>query len=133
MRDKLRVLICGSRDWDSPNQIEMLLDGLLLRTAAADEKLVVIEGCARGADNAAHLWGVDGKLLKHRHFPANWDLYGKRAGPIRNQEMLTKGRPHVVYAFSDDLEASRGTRDMVTRAQKAGLPVYLMSRPPRRD
>lgn len=57
-------------------------------------------------------------------YPAQWNEHGRRAGPIRNQQMLTEGRPDIVVYFHLDIDASKGTRDMVTRSRKAGLPVY---------
>lgn len=61
-------------------------------------------------------------------YPADWEKYGKVAGPIRNQQMLDEGKPDVVYAFTDDLSNSRGTADMCRRANKAGVPVYVIGR-----
>lgn len=65
---------------------------------------------------------------------ADWEKYGKRAGPIRNQAMLDylvlgreSGQTVGVVAFHDGLEASKGTKDMVTRATKAGVPVKLIA------
>ena len=43
--------------------------------------------------------------------------------------MLKEGDPDVVIAFNDDLENSKGTRDMVKIAGAAGKKVYLISRP----
>jgi hypothetical protein len=60
-----------------------------------------------------------------RHFPADWDKYGKAAGPIRNKQMLDEGKPQAVIAFSYDLARSRGTANMVAQARDAGLPVWL--------
>ena len=74
------------------------------------------------------------------HFPAQWrqhDSYGqicwckdkttdrcRGAGPIRNQRMLDEG-PDAVIAFHTNLAESHGTLDMVTRARKAGVPVWV--------
>ena len=101
-RPKLRVLVCGSRDW-----IE-----------------IVIDGVARGADT---LGNICAKRLElpYRRFPANWDLYGKAAGAIRNRQMLTEGRPNLVLAFHKNLQESKGTKDMVTIALRAGIPVVV--------
>ena len=56
-------------------------------------------------------------------FPAKWDLYGRAAGPIRNQEMLDVGKPSLVVYFHSDLKDSKGTKDMVERATKSGIEV----------
>lgn len=65
----------------------------------------------------------------HYSHPADWQKYNKAAGPVRNGEML-KLHPDInlVLAFHDDIDSSRGTADMVARAQKADIEVWLTSR-----
>lgn len=82
----------------------------------------IIAGGARGADNAA----VDWAIVSHAPFTeyhADWEKYGKNAGPVRNQYMLDEGKPDIVLAFPS--KNSRGTWDMVRRAEKAGVPVLI--------
>lgn len=118
-------MICGSRKWDKPIPIDVVVGGLVAVYGRAN--VTLIHGAAPGADSMAASAGA-------RHgvdvldFPARWEELGKRAGPIRNQQMLDEGFPEVVFAFTDDLEASRGTRDMVRRARAMGLPVYVVGR-----
>ena len=59
--------------------------------------------------------------------PANWVKYGRAAGPIRNRRMLELVPPDLVVAFHDDLESSRGTKDMVIAARQAEIPVRLIT------
>ncbi len=40
---------------------------------------------------------------------------------IRNQQMLDEAKPDMVLAFP----GGRGTDDMVSRAEKAGVPVTI--------
>lgn len=121
----MRVLICGSRTWTKPIPTDVVVGGLASVYGATN--VTVIHGAAKGADSmaasAAHRHGVDCE-----DYPADWDTHGKAAGAIRNQRMLDEGRPDVVFAFTDDLAASKGTADMVRRARKAGLPVYVIGR-----
>lgn len=122
----MRVLICGDRNWTDTEVIEDLIIGLGSRCA----DLVLIEGCAKGADHTACVFDDPVYCrLEHAHYPADWTLHGKAAGPIRNAQMLSEGMPEVVYAFHDDLEHSKGTKDMVTKAKRAHVPVYLISHP----
>ena len=58
---------------------------------------------------------------------ANWEFYGKRAGIIRNQTMVSL-LPHYVIAFHEDYENSKGTKDCVERARKYGIFVEFISR-----
>jgi hypothetical protein len=60
-------------------------------------------------------------------YPAQWHKYGRAAGPIRNQQMLAEGKPDLVLAFHDDIDGSRGTKDMVNRARRAGVKVEVIS------
>jgi len=86
----------------------------------------LIHGAAPGADRMA---GEIGGLIGYwvLDFPADWRQHGKAAGPIRNRQMLREGQPDLVIAFHDDLSASKGTRDMVRIARKAGIPVLVYS------
>jgi hypothetical protein len=60
--------------------------------------------------------------------PADWEKYGKAAGPIRNAEMIRRHPDlELVLAFHDNLAISRGTRDMVVLADKKGIPVEVIN------
>lgn len=115
----MNVLVCGDRNWRDYAACEAVAEAL----AYFNEPIEVIHGDARGADRLA---GAACALrgFKVTAYPAQWELYGRRAGPIRNQQMLTIGKPGTVIYFHDDLEHSKGTGDMVRRARKADLAVY---------
>jgi hypothetical protein len=117
----MRLLVCGSRDWTDREFLNRHLDWVFDRTPVS----VVIEGEARGADLMAADWAVSHGIPVER-YPADWEHYGKAAGPVRNQLMLDVGKPEYVVAFTPDLGSSKGTADMVRRARKAGLPVLIL-------
>lgn len=118
---KHRILICGDRFWADKELIRAALEEFGLENIEC-----VIEGEAPGADSlareAAEELGIP--VLK---FPADWKKFGRAAGPIRNQQMLNEGKPTLVWAFHDHIEASRGTADMVRRANKANLEPAIHS------
>lgn len=113
-----RVLVCGDRNWKNAQEIEEIL-------ASFGAGTVVIEGMAPGADTMA---GRAARRLGYEllEYPARWGIYGRAAGPKRNQQMLDEGKPERVYAFHNDIASSKGTRDMIARALKAKLPVVLV-------
>lgn len=114
----MRILICGSRDFEFKELIEL---DLKLRP----DLPTIIEGDAPGADTYARIVAeMCGYPVEK--YPADWEQYGRKAGPIRNQQMLDEGKPDIVWAYFSDVEKSKGTRDMVTRALKAKLPVYAV-------
>ena len=58
---------------------------------------------------------------------ADWELEGKAAGPIRNQRMLDIHQPDLVLAFHRFIANSKGTKDMVDRARKAGVRIKVVT------
>lgn len=60
-------------------------------------------------------------------FPAEWSKYGKRAGPVRNKQMvdymISTGKPVVAIVFYIP-ESSRGSSNMVSQ-----LKTYLPNAP----
>lgn len=111
----MRVLVCGSRSL--PDALPFIAERL--RAVGAT---VVIEGGANGADRQARA----AALVLGLHvmtFEADWGR-GRRAGPLRNQEML-EAKPALVLAFHTDPKLGKGTADMVARAEQAGVPVEV--------
>jgi hypothetical protein len=110
-----RVLVCGSRHWTDKSRIRRAL-------AQFDPGDVLIHGGAQGADTIAGEAARDLGLTVEV-FPADWKTHGNAAGPIRNQRMLDEGKPHCVVAFP--LPGSIGTWDMIRRANKTDIPVFM--------
>lgn len=115
----IKVLVTGDRNWTDINPIMRELYSL-------PKDAIIIHGGARGVDSLA---GLAAKQLglEVRVYPAKWEIYGKSAGYIRNQEMLDAEEPDLVLAFHPDLSKSRGTKDMVNRAMLQGLPVKIIT------
>ena len=110
-----RILICGDRNYKDWMKVREYID-------TVPSTAIIIHGGARGADSIAGNLAVYLKM-KVMKFPADWDKHGKAAGVIRNQQMLDEGRPHLVVYFHKDLENSRGTKDMITRAITNGIEI----------
>lgn len=116
------VLVCGSRDWIAEGPIRREL------TKRKDEISLVIDGAARGADTLAYTVATS-LGLPTRRFPANWNVYGRKAGMIRNQAMLDIGKPDLVLAFHKDITllSSKGTMDMVKKSLARNIPVLILA------
>ena len=125
----MRLLVCGSRTFEDVKVVCDFLDGLNQRGSRVT---TLIHGAARGADNHAAAWAAemndyeDGEI-EILAFPADWDRHGKRAGYVRNQQMLDEGKPNLVVAFVDKpLAESRGTAMMVNLARDAGVKTIVV-------
>ena len=110
----MRLLVCGGRDYSNATRLYQALDAIV----EGKEVECVVEGDAKGADRLAGRWAIDRGLTLIK-FPADWDTYGKSAGPIRNRQMLKEGKPDLVVAFP----GGSGTDHMVRTSMKAGVPV----------
>ena len=80
----------------------------------------VVSGGADGVDHLGEVWAGTHEVPLRR-FPAKWSEHGKKAGPMRNEEMAR---------YADALVAvwdgqSRGTADMIRRATSHGLKVHV--------
>lgn len=106
-----RVLVCGGRDYS--DGVTVMRELLKL-----DPTSIIVHGAARGADSIARFIAEDLGFRTEAH-PADWKKYGKGAGPVRNQAMLDSGID-LVIAFP----GGTGTKDMTTRARKAGVEVH---------
>lgn len=109
----MRVLVCGGRGYSVATVVETTLNDIHSERTVT----TIIQGEAKGADRLGKRWAI-GRGIETIDCPANWTLYGKSAGYIRNSYMLSM-RPDLVVAFP----GGRGTKMMVDIARKAGVEV----------
>lgn len=113
------IAVAGGRDFDDRE----LLDRVLTEALQQDPDMRVITGCAKGADRMTCGWACRNSV-PYQVFRADWNRYGKAAGPNRNHEIIHKGNPDILIAFPGGV----GTADIVRRAEVAGIPVIRQSR-----
>lgn len=111
-----RVIFTGSRKFSDVDAVLKAMNGLL----KIDNDWIVVHGAAAGLDTIADSVADDFGFKIERH-PANWELHGRSAGPIRNQKMLDLGAD-LVIAFPLD---GPGTRHMIKISLEAKLPVLV--------
>lgn len=112
----MRVLVTGSRAWTDAERVYAELN------AVYEPGMVVVHGAARGADRMASDWAKMRGVEEEPHH-ADWDRFGKRAGFIRNWEMVKAGAD-LCLAFP--LGESRGTRSCMKLAQQQGIPLVVV-------
>ena len=110
------ILVCGGRFFSAQWAVEKALDDLT-------PEAVMQGGCPSGADwlakNYARERGLPGIEVE-----ANWDYYGRSAGPRRNAWMALL-KPTVVLA----MPGGTGTANSVQRSQNNLQPPSTQKRP----
>lgn len=104
-----KAIVCGGRNFSNKSLLFETLDELDVHH--------VIEGGATGADALARQWAQQ-RFRPFTEYPANWTEHGRRAGPLRNAEMLEEN-PDAVVAFP----GGRGTDHMIALAAERGVPI----------
>lgn len=110
----MKTIIAGSR---------AITDYRAVKRAIRDSCYTVAEvvsGGASGVDILGEKW-ARAHSIPVKRFPADWELHGKSAGPIRNKEMANYA--DALIAIWDG--KSRGTANMIQLARKSNLPIFV--------
>jgi hypothetical protein len=108
------LIIAGSRNFHHAPTLELAMQEFQLHPE------VILHGAARGVDTLAQKY-AEAHCISVVAFPAQWDRYGKSAGPIRNNLMAARG--DALLALWDG--SSPGTRHMILAAAQRGLPIFI--------
>lgn len=112
-----QVIIAGGRDFSDYALLCQKCD-IFFRDKTPT---AIISGMARGADSLGVQYAQE-HGIQVMQFPADWAGLGKRAGMVRNLQMLDVA--DAVIAFWNGV--SRGTGHMVSEAKKRGLPLRVV-------
>jgi hypothetical protein len=110
----LKIVVAGGRDFNDKDIIFSCLDKIVKK----DD--IIISGHASGVDS----WGecyADVHGLQLEIYPAQWGVYGKSAGPIRNEQMA-KIADKVILFWNGK---SRGTYNMLQMAKKYQCEIVI--------
>jgi hypothetical protein len=119
----MRVIVTGSRNWVGQwgvDKIFQVLDATLELGRQVNQGFELIHGaCPTGADDIANEWGIaNGEEIMLTTWPAQWDIYGKAAGPVRNEQMMAAGGDLCVAFLRSN---SSGTLDAIGKARRRGI------------
>lgn len=112
----MRVIIAGTRHLNTGvTKAFNIIDSLVKKSKLPS---VILCGCGGNVDAYGNSYGIHNGIPV-KHFPAAWDRHGKAAGPIRNQVMVDEA--DMLFLIWDG--ESRGSRDVLRKARKKGIPV----------
>jgi hypothetical protein len=111
----MKLIIAGSRNLNiSHETLEILLYEMIGKSP--DE---IISGTARGIDTLGEDI-ANGKSIKIKQFPADWEKHGKAAGPIRNKEMAEYADALLLIWDGE----SKGSKNIKENMVKLHKPIY---------
>jgi hypothetical protein len=113
----MKVIIAGSRNFTDFKKLCEACNGLL----QDQTNIEIVSGAHyKGADKLGEKYAAE-KGFPLTKFPADWNRYGKAAGPKRNLQMAIFA--DALIAFWDG--KSRGTCSMIRLAEKQKLQVNV--------
>jgi len=119
----MKVIIAGGRDFNNYNVLCAILNSMRKLPMYYGPKLEeIVSGDAKGADTLGSHWAIEHNIPV-KHFPAEWDKYGKNAGFIRNAEMGEYA--DALIAFWDG--KSKGTKHMIQTMKMKKKPCYVFN------
>ena len=115
----IRVVIAGCRDYENYKAAKRFID-ICLSNVRKENNIVIVSGGARGADAIGERYAKENGFAVEK-YPADWEKYGKSAGPIRNKQMAEIS-DYVICFWN---EKSKGTKSMIDYAKKLNKPVKI--------
>ena len=112
----MKLAIVGSRNFADPERLSRIVDKV------QGDITLIVSGGARGADTLAEYYAKK-KAIPYLIFPADWDKHGKKAGILRNQDIVDNADAMIAFLAPE----SKGTKDSIKRAQKKGIPIHIVN------
>lgn len=109
----MKLIIAGSRGIKEELALAIISSNIYFKVTE------VVSGVCRGVDMAGEHWASDNGI-KVTRFPADWDLHGRGAGPIRNRKMAKYA--DALFIIWDG--QSRGSANMIKQAKENNLTIF---------
>jgi hypothetical protein len=114
-----KIVIGGCRNFTNYRLFSEYVDLCLARLKRQGDICILSGNCA-GADALGERYALEhGYAIEL--YPADWETYGKSAGPIRNREMVKNA--DAVIAFWDGTSA--GTASLISFAKRLNKPLRV--------
>ena len=113
----MNVIIAGSRHFDNYRAISGVI-----KESEFDITKILCGMASSGVDRCAYAYAIN-NCIPVNIFPAKWKVYGKAAGPIRNESMAKCADALIVIWDG----RSRGTKNMIANARKYKLKLWIVT------
>jgi hypothetical protein len=112
----MRIGIIGSRGFNNYTLVKDVMSEYINNVD------VIVSGGAKGADTLGEIWAKEFNKETLIFLP-DWNKYGKRAGFIRNQDIVKNS--DLIIAFWDG--HSKGTKSSIDLCSKFNIPIKIVN------
>lgn len=119
-----KLAVVGSRSYHDYEELDYVIDQIIYRKRIdkPETKLCIVSGGARGADTLAKQYANSREDVLYMEFKADWMTHGKKAGIIRNYDIVRTS--NAVVAFWNG--KSKGTKHTIQLARQYHKPVRVV-------
>jgi len=114
-----RIVVAGCRDYTDYESAKSYIDFCISRIKN-EYTLIFVSGACKGADQLGERYAKENGY-QIEYYPADWNKYGRSAGPKRNLQMA-KVSDYVICFW--DLK-SKGTKSMIENARNLGKKIKI--------
>lgn len=114
-----RIVVAGCRNYDNYAQAKDYIDNCI-KEIRKEHALVFLSGGCNGADLLGERYAKENGFGIER-YAANWQKYGKGAGPKRNL-LMAKDCDYVICFWDGK---SKGTASMISYARRFQKPLRI--------
>ncbi len=114
-----KKVVAGCRNYTNYEEAKEFISHCI-KNIKTQYNLIFVCGCCKGADKMGEKYAKENNYTVE-YYPAEWDKYGKKAGPIRNEKMAMEG--DYIICFWDG--KSKGTMSMIHYAKKYNKPIRI--------
>lgn len=114
-----RIVVAGCRGYENYDEAKEYIE-MCISEIKKKYTLIFLSGDCRGADMLGERYANENNFCIE-HYPADWQKYGKSAGPKRNLQMAEDC--DYVICFWDG--KSRGTASIIAYAKECRKPIRI--------
>ena len=113
----MKLAVVGSRGFDNYNLLNTYLTKIHLREPIT----CIVSGGAKGADKLSERWAKENNIPTKIFYP-DWDKFGKRAGFLRNNDIITEA--DKILACWDGI--SNGTKNSIELSKRQNKKCHVV-------